>query len=199
MIDMLKRHAIQVLRRAGHSQTEIATLAGISRRSVQRVERESAVTHIDAAREREDARDRPPGQSGPVSRVRGGRVGARPGFALGGDPPLGLNCRPKQESPVVDSTPNGAARNNCGVHRLSLAASGVADSSRAGDARAHEPVPDEHVPARGTKWGCRNRCDASTPGVANPWQMNHRWSISPLATRNRSRRLKICYTNGSRP
>jgi transposase len=53
MIDMLKRHAIQVLRRAGHSQTEIATLAGVSRRSVQRVEGESAVTHIDAARERE--------------------------------------------------------------------------------------------------------------------------------------------------
>jgi transposase len=53
MIDMLKRHEIQVLRRAGHSQIEIATLAGVSRRSVQRVERESAVTDIDAARERE--------------------------------------------------------------------------------------------------------------------------------------------------
>jgi transposase len=53
MIDMLKRHEIQVLRRAGHSQSEIATLAGVSRRSVQRVERESVVTHIDAARERE--------------------------------------------------------------------------------------------------------------------------------------------------
>jgi len=53
MIDMLKRHEIQVLQRAGHRQIEIATLAGVSRRSVQRVERESAVTHIDAARERE--------------------------------------------------------------------------------------------------------------------------------------------------
>ena len=28
MIDMLKRHEIQVLRRAGHSQIEVATLAG---------------------------------------------------------------------------------------------------------------------------------------------------------------------------
>src|SRR2546426_11326251 len=37
MIDMLKRHEIQVLRRAGHTQTEIAKLAGVSRRSVQRV------------------------------------------------------------------------------------------------------------------------------------------------------------------
>src|SRR5713101_9489985 len=53
MIEMLKQHEIQVLQRAGHSQIEIATLAGVSRRSVQRVERESVVTHIDWARERE--------------------------------------------------------------------------------------------------------------------------------------------------
>jgi transposase len=53
MIDMLKRHEIQVLRRAGHSQVEVATLAGVSRRSVQRVDTEGAVTHIDAGRERE--------------------------------------------------------------------------------------------------------------------------------------------------
>jgi transposase len=53
MIDMLKRHEIQVLRRAGHSQIEVATLAGVSRRSVQRVDTEATVTQIDAARERE--------------------------------------------------------------------------------------------------------------------------------------------------
>lgn len=53
MIDMLKRHEIQVLRRAGHSQHEVATLAGVARRSVQRVDAETAVTHIDTARERE--------------------------------------------------------------------------------------------------------------------------------------------------
>jgi transposase len=52
MIDMLKRHEIQVLRRAGHSQIEVATLAGVSRRSVQRVDTEATVTQIDAARER---------------------------------------------------------------------------------------------------------------------------------------------------
>src|SRR5436309_1504647 len=63
MIDMLKRHEIQVLQRAGHSQIEIAALAGVSRRSVQRVERESVVTHIDAARERE-ARGIGPARSG---------------------------------------------------------------------------------------------------------------------------------------
>jgi transposase len=54
MIDMLKRHEIQVLRRAGHSQIEVATLAGVSRRSVQRVDTEATVTQIDAAREREE-------------------------------------------------------------------------------------------------------------------------------------------------
>ena len=53
MIDMLKRHEIQVLRRVGHAQTEVAKLAGVSLGSVRRVERESAVTHIDTAAERE--------------------------------------------------------------------------------------------------------------------------------------------------
>src|SRR5436190_6625893 len=53
MIDMLKRHEIQVLRRANHSQREVATLVGVSRRSVQRVDTEVAVTHVDATRERE--------------------------------------------------------------------------------------------------------------------------------------------------
>jgi transposase len=51
MIDMLKRHEIQVLRRAGHSQIEVATLAGVGRRTVQRVDGEAAVTHIDSGRE----------------------------------------------------------------------------------------------------------------------------------------------------
>jgi hypothetical protein len=53
MIDMLKRHEIQVLRRAGHSQFEVADLAGVSRRTVQRVDVEAAVTDIDTARARE--------------------------------------------------------------------------------------------------------------------------------------------------
>lgn len=53
MIDMLKRHEIQVLRRAGHSQFEVADLAGVSRRTVQRVDVEAAVGDIDTARERQ--------------------------------------------------------------------------------------------------------------------------------------------------
>jgi transposase len=52
MIDMLKRHEIQVLRRAGHSQQETAVLAGVAIRSIRRVEAEAAVTHVDTAAER---------------------------------------------------------------------------------------------------------------------------------------------------
>ena len=52
MIDMLKRHQIQVLREAGHPQSEVAALAGVSVGSVRRVERETGVTHLDIARER---------------------------------------------------------------------------------------------------------------------------------------------------
>jgi transposase len=52
MLGMLKRHEIQVLRRAGHSQTETAKLAGVSERSIRRVESEAAVTVTDTAAER---------------------------------------------------------------------------------------------------------------------------------------------------
>ena len=52
MLDMLKRHAIQVLRQAGHSLPEVAKLAGVCVRSVQRVEDEEAVSSIDNEAER---------------------------------------------------------------------------------------------------------------------------------------------------
>ena len=52
MIDMLKRHAIQVLRAAGHGQSEIATLTDVSVRSLRRVEAEPDVSHVDDAGER---------------------------------------------------------------------------------------------------------------------------------------------------
>jgi transposase len=56
MIDMLKRHEIQVLRRAGHSIAKVARLAGVSRRSVRRVVHEPAVAHIDDDAERDRRR-----------------------------------------------------------------------------------------------------------------------------------------------
>jgi transposase len=52
MLDMLKRHAIQVLRDADHSLVDVARRTGVSVRSVQRVEDEPAVTGLDSGAER---------------------------------------------------------------------------------------------------------------------------------------------------
>ena len=43
---MIKRHAIQVLRRAGHTLDEIARLTGVGKRSVQRVRAEPMLTEL---------------------------------------------------------------------------------------------------------------------------------------------------------
>lgn len=47
MIDMLTRHAIQVLRQAGHEQREVAKLVGVGVRTVRRVDGEPDVTDVD--------------------------------------------------------------------------------------------------------------------------------------------------------
>lgn len=47
VLPLLKRHEIQVLRRAGHSQAEVAQLAGVSIKTVRRVEQEEPVTVVD--------------------------------------------------------------------------------------------------------------------------------------------------------
>jgi transposase len=52
MIDMLKRHEIQVLRKAGHTWMEIAGLSGASIRTVRRIAKEAEVTAVDNAAER---------------------------------------------------------------------------------------------------------------------------------------------------
>ena len=49
---MLKRHEIQVLRRADHTWNEIATLTGVSVSTAQRVVAEDAVTTVDNTAER---------------------------------------------------------------------------------------------------------------------------------------------------
>jgi transposase len=49
MLGMLKRHEIQVLRRAGLTQAEVAKLAGVSERSVRRVQDEPAITSVEPA------------------------------------------------------------------------------------------------------------------------------------------------------
>jgi len=48
---MLKRHEIQVLRRAGHTLEEVVKLAGVGRSSVRRVEAEVPVRTFDTAGE----------------------------------------------------------------------------------------------------------------------------------------------------
>ena len=52
MIEMLKRHEVQVLRRAGHTWKEIAALSGVSVRTVRRIVAEADITTIDNAAER---------------------------------------------------------------------------------------------------------------------------------------------------
>jgi len=52
MIDMLKRHEIQVLRRSEHTWSEIATLSGVSEKTARRIAAESHVTSVDNAAER---------------------------------------------------------------------------------------------------------------------------------------------------
>jgi transposase len=52
MIDMLKRHEIQVLRRADHTWTEIAALSGVSEKTARRIAAEAPVTSVDNAAER---------------------------------------------------------------------------------------------------------------------------------------------------
>jgi hypothetical protein len=52
MIDMLKRHEIQILRRAAHTWSEIAALSGVSERTARRIGAEAAVTAADNHAER---------------------------------------------------------------------------------------------------------------------------------------------------
>lgn len=56
MIEMLKRHEIQVLRRAGHTWAQVAELSGVSVGTARRVAAEDGVTTVDSAAERERRR-----------------------------------------------------------------------------------------------------------------------------------------------
>src|SRR5262244_1661418 len=56
MLGMLKRHEVEILLKAGHPKTEVARLAGVSRRSVKRIAGETPVVHVDDAAEREKRR-----------------------------------------------------------------------------------------------------------------------------------------------
>ena len=62
---MLKRHAIQVLREAGHSQTDVARRLNVSERTVRTVEGELAVESIDDVAERRRRRIGRPSKAEP--------------------------------------------------------------------------------------------------------------------------------------
>ena len=55
MLGMLKRHEIQVLLSAGHTQVEVVRLTGASERSVRRIANEAPVAHVDDAEARKEA------------------------------------------------------------------------------------------------------------------------------------------------
>src|SRR4029077_20920110 len=56
MLGMLKRHEVEILLKASHSKAEVARLAGVSLRSVNRIAEEFPVVHVDDAAEREKRR-----------------------------------------------------------------------------------------------------------------------------------------------
>jgi transposase len=78
MIDMVRRHEIQVLRRAGHSLAETAKLVGVSQSSVQRVEAEASVSSFDSESEREKRRIGRPSKAEPFRSFLVGELIAQP-------------------------------------------------------------------------------------------------------------------------
>jgi transposase len=65
MIDMVRRHEVQVLRRAGHGLAETAQLVGVSQRSARRLAAEAQVTSFDTQAEREQRRIGRPSKAEP--------------------------------------------------------------------------------------------------------------------------------------
>jgi transposase len=78
MIDMVKRHEIQVLRRAGHEQAEVAQLTGVSVRSIRRVEREEPVASFDTDLERQRRRVGRPSKAEPYRTFLVAELGKQP-------------------------------------------------------------------------------------------------------------------------
>ncbi len=60
MVPTMKRFEIQILRKAGHSQREIARLSGVSVKTVRRVGTEQTVIEVDDVAARNCARAKPP-------------------------------------------------------------------------------------------------------------------------------------------
>jgi hypothetical protein len=78
VLSLLKRHEIQVLRKAGHSRAEVGRLAGVSPRTVQRVDHESEVTHTDDKKEHEERRIGRPSKAEPFREFVMEQLGKEP-------------------------------------------------------------------------------------------------------------------------
>jgi transposase len=78
MIDMVRRHEVQVLRRAGHSLVETAKLVGVSQRTVQRVEAEASVSSFDTEVEREQRKIGRPSKAEPFRSFLVGELVGQP-------------------------------------------------------------------------------------------------------------------------
>lgn len=80
MIGLLKRHEVQVLLGAGHTQAEVASFSGISVSAVRRIAREAAVQHVDDGAERQVRRIGRPSTAGPYQDVVRGILETEPGL-----------------------------------------------------------------------------------------------------------------------
>ena len=79
MLPLLKRHEIQVLRRAGFSQAEVARRTGVSSREIRRIDGESEVSHVDDAAARKERRIGRPSKAEPFREVVCEILRAEPG------------------------------------------------------------------------------------------------------------------------
>jgi len=78
MHGMMKRHEIQVLLKAGLAQAEVAKLAGVSLRTVQRIAREPAVVEVDDGAERGRRRIGRPSKAEPFRKLVGELLAEEP-------------------------------------------------------------------------------------------------------------------------
>lgn len=78
MLPLLKRHEIQILRRAGHSLRETARLAKVSVKTIQRVEIEPPVAEVDDPKARADRGIGRPSKAAPFSAFVAGLLASEP-------------------------------------------------------------------------------------------------------------------------
>jgi hypothetical protein len=75
---LIKRHEVQVLRRAGHSQTEVCRLTGVSVSEIRRIDAEAPIEHFDDAAERKRRNLGRPSKAEPLRAYVVDRLGRSP-------------------------------------------------------------------------------------------------------------------------